>query len=106
MAGGLLTRSQGAVTGFVLAGPRLLARTTAPAVGAAAGAAAGTARAGVRGADFAARAARVARAALPGGSRDWRAGPRVHLALRPAATDEVRRAGGTERVGRLSLIQI
>ncbi|MGV9554030.1 cation-translocating P-type ATPase, partial [Streptomyces ardesiacus] len=44
--------------------------------------------------------ARVARAALPGGSRDWRAGPRVHLALRPAATDEVRRAGGTERVGR------
>ncbi|MGQ5591840.1 HAD-IC family P-type ATPase [Streptomyces sp. ESR1.13] len=100
MAGGLLTRSQGAVTGFVLAGPRLLARTTAPAVGAAAGAAAGTARAGVRGADFAARAARVARAALPGGSRDWRAGPRVHLALRPAATDEVRRAGGTERVGR------
>ncbi|CAL9586872.1 HAD-IC family P-type ATPase [Streptomyces sp. enrichment culture] len=100
MAGGLLTRSQDAVTGFVLAGPRLLARGTAPAVGAAAGAAAGTARAGVRGADFAARAARVARAALPGGSRDWRAGPRVHLALRPAATDEVRRAGGTERVGR------
>ncbi|MEU7206774.1 hypothetical protein AB0B06_00005, partial [Streptomyces sp. NPDC044989] len=46
MAGGLLTRSQGAVTGFVLAGPRLLARGTAPAVGAAAGAAAGTARAG------------------------------------------------------------
>lgn len=54
MAGGLLTRSQDAVTGFVLAGPRLLARGTAPAVGAAAGAAAGTARAGVRGADFAA----------------------------------------------------
>ncbi|MFE1587637.1 HAD-IC family P-type ATPase [Streptomyces sp. NPDC058737] len=100
MVGGLLTRSQDAVTGFVLAGPRLLARGTAPAVGAAAGAAAGTARAGVRGADFAARAARVARAALPGGSRDWRAGPRAHLALRPAATAEVRRAGGTERVGR------
>ncbi|CAM5303313.1 Potassium-transporting ATPase ATP-binding subunit [Streptomyces tendae] len=100
MAGGLLTRSQDAVTGLVLAGPRLLARGTAPAVGAAAGAAAGTARAGVRGADFAARAARVARAALPGGSRDWRAGPRAHLALRPAATDRVRRAGGTERVGR------
>ncbi|MET8664638.1 cation-translocating P-type ATPase [Streptomyces tendae] len=100
MAGGLLTRSQGAVTGLVLAGPRLLARGTAPAVGAAAGAAAGTARAGVRGADFAARAARVARAALPGGSRDWRAGPRAHLALRPVAADEVRRAGGTERVAR------
>ncbi|WP_254395197.1 cation-translocating P-type ATPase [Streptomyces sp. AC512_CC834] len=98
MAGGLLTRSQDAVTGFVLAGPRLLARGTAPAVGAAAGAAAGTARAGVRGADFAARAARVARAALPGGTRDWQAGPRAHLALRPASTDEVRRAGGTERV--------
>ncbi|MER6326263.1 cation-translocating P-type ATPase [Streptomyces coelicoflavus] len=100
MVGGLLTRSQDAVTGLVLAGPRLLARGTAPAVGAAAGAAAGTARAGVRGADFAARAARVARAALPGGSRDWRAGPRAHLALRPAATGEVRRAGGTERVAR------
>uniref|UniRef100_UPI0013301CFB cation-translocating P-type ATPase n=1 Tax=Streptomyces tendae TaxID=1932 RepID=UPI0013301CFB len=55
---------------------------------------------GVRGADFAARAARVARAALPGGSRDWRAGPRAHLALRPVAADEVRRAGGTERVAR------
>ncbi|MFD5360772.1 HAD-IC family P-type ATPase [Streptomyces tendae] len=100
MAGGLLTRTQDAVTGLVLAGPRLLARGTAPAVGAAAGAAAGTARAGVRGADFAARAARVARAALPGGSRDWRAGPRAHLALRPVAADEVRRAGGTERVAR------
>ncbi|TDT41133.1 cation-transporting ATPase I [Streptomyces sp. BK208] len=100
MPGGLLTRSQDAVTGFVLAGPRLLARGTAPAVGAAAGAAAGTARAGVRGADFAARAARVARAALPGGPREWRVGHRAHLALRPAATEEVRRAGGTERVAR------
>ncbi|MFC7997801.1 HAD-IC family P-type ATPase [Streptomyces rochei] len=98
---GLLTRSQDAVTGFVLAGPRLLARGTAPAVGAAAGAVAGTARAGVRGADFAARAARVARAALPGGdTRDWRAGNRAHLALRPAATEKVRRAGGTARVAR------
>ncbi|MEU7291173.1 hypothetical protein AB0A81_39120, partial [Streptomyces flaveolus] len=67
MAGGLLTRSQGAVAGIVLAGPRLVARGTAPAVGAAAGAVAGTARAGVRGADLAARAARGARAALPGG---------------------------------------
>ncbi|MET9776912.1 cation-translocating P-type ATPase [Streptomyces sp. NPDC006367] len=100
MATGLLTRSQGAVAGFVLAGPRLVARGTAPAVGLAAGAAAGTARAGVRGADFAARAARVARAALPGGSRQWRAGPRAHLALRPAASEKVRRAGGTARVAR------
>ncbi|MGC0409524.1 cation-transporting ATPase I [Streptomyces sp. SAI-163] len=100
MVGGLLTRSQDAVTGLVLAGPRLLARGTAPAAGAAAGAAAGTARAGVRGADFAARAARVARAALPGGPREWRAGPRAHLALRPAATDQVREAGGTEKVAR------
>ncbi|WP_217145289.1 cation-translocating P-type ATPase [Streptomyces sp. AC627_RSS907] len=100
MAGGLLTLAQGAVTGPVLAGPRLLARGTAPALGAAAGALAGTARAGVRGADFAGRAARVVRAALPGGTRDWRAGPRAHLALRPAATDAVRRAGGTERVAR------
>ncbi|EHN77021.1 transport ATPase, partial [Streptomyces coelicoflavus ZG0656] len=35
-----------------------------------------------------------------GGSRDWRAGPRAHLALRAAARDEVRLAGGTERVAR------
>ncbi|MFG3548305.1 HAD-IC family P-type ATPase [Streptomyces sp. NPDC047725] len=100
MTGGLLTRSQAAVAGIVLAGPRLVARGTAPAVGAAAGAVAGTARAGVRGADFAARAARVARAALPGGPRHWRAGPRAHLALRPAVTEEVHRAGGTGRVAR------
>ncbi|WP_224305548.1 cation-translocating P-type ATPase [Streptomyces olivaceus] len=100
MVGALLTRSQDAVSGFVLAGPRLLARGTAPAVGAAAGAVAGTARAGVRGADFAARAARVARAALPGGSREWRAGPRAHLALRPVLADEARLAGGTEHLAR------
>ncbi|MFC9059533.1 cation-translocating P-type ATPase, partial [Streptomyces sp. NPDC057074] len=106
MVGALLTRSQDAVTGLVLAGPRLLARSTAPAVGAAAGAVAGTARAGVRGADFAARAARVARSALPGGTRDWRAGPRAHLALAPAASDEVRLAGGTERVARRVAAQV
>ncbi|MFC8564905.1 HAD-IC family P-type ATPase [Streptomyces sp. NPDC057245] len=100
MVGVLLTRSQDAVSGFVLAGPRLLARGTAPTVGAAAGAVAGTARAGVRGADFAARAARVARAALPGGSREWRAGTRAHLALGPAPADGVRRAGGTEQAAR------
>ncbi|MEU8599478.1 cation-translocating P-type ATPase [Streptomyces parvulus] len=100
MVGALLTRSQDAVTGFVLAGPRLLARGTAPAVGAAAGAVAGTARAGVRGADFAARAARVARAALPGGAREWRAGSRAHLALSAAGSDEARLAGGTEKVAR------
>ncbi|MBC9726848.1 hypothetical protein, partial [Streptomyces sp. TRM68367] len=73
---GLLTRTATAATGVALAGPRLLARGAAPAVGVAAGAVAGTARAGVRGADFAARAARVARAALPGGTSDWRAGAR------------------------------
>ncbi|MET9252627.1 HAD-IC family P-type ATPase [Streptomyces sp. NPDC003717] len=99
MAAGLLTRSQEAVTGAVLAGPRLLARGAAPAAGAAAGAVAGTARAGVRGADFATRAARVARAALPGGGREWRAGSRVHLALRPAegagGAGSVEGAGGT-----------
>ncbi|MFE0804537.1 HAD-IC family P-type ATPase, partial [Streptomyces sp. NPDC058834] len=44
--------------------------------------------------------ARVARAALPGGTRDWRAGTRAHLELRPAAAEKVRRAGGTERVAR------
>ncbi|MFG2726519.1 HAD-IC family P-type ATPase [Streptomyces canus] len=75
-----------AAAGLVLAGPRLLARGTPAAVGAAAGAVAGTARAGVRTADFAARATRAARAALPGAPQDWRAGHRAHLALR-AETD-------------------
>ncbi|CAM5730089.1 Transport ATPase OS=Streptomyces fumanus OX=67302 GN=GCM10018772_02910 PE=4 SV=1 [Streptomyces fumanus] len=97
MAVGVLTRSPGAAAGLVLAGPKLLARGTAPAVGAAAGAVAGTARAGVRTADFAARAARVVRAALPGRTGDWRAGPRVHLALRRAGTAT---AGGVERAAR------
>ncbi|MFI8072416.1 HAD-IC family P-type ATPase [Streptomyces sp. NPDC086033] len=74
-----------AAAGLVLVGPRLLARGTPAAVGAAAGAVAGTARAGVRTADFAARATRAARAALPGASPDWRAGRRAHLALRAEA---------------------
>ncbi|MFG3263705.1 cation-translocating P-type ATPase [Streptomyces bobili] len=84
MATGLLTRPTVAAAGLVLAGPRLLARGTAPAVGVAAGAVAGTARAGVRAADSAARLARATRAALPGTSAHWRAGPRTHLALREA----------------------
>lgn len=75
-----------AAAGLVLAGPRLLARNTPAAAGAAAGAVAGTARAGVRTADFAARATRAARAALPGAPQDWRAGRRAHMALR-AETD-------------------
>ncbi|MFD7439425.1 HAD-IC family P-type ATPase [Streptomyces sp. NPDC059861] len=78
----LLTDSSAAVSDIVMAGPRLLVRGTAPAVGAAAGAVAGTARAGVRGAEAMVRVSRVARAALPGAGRHWRAGDRVHLALR------------------------
>ncbi|MFF7973088.1 HAD-IC family P-type ATPase [Streptomyces sp. NPDC007905] len=66
------------------AAPRLLARAAAPVVGAAAGAVAGTARAGVRTADATVRVARVAGNALPGGAGRWRAGARLHLALRPA----------------------
>ncbi|WP_190077265.1 cation-translocating P-type ATPase [Streptomyces daghestanicus] len=100
MRAGLLSRSSGAVAGVVLAGPRLLARGAAPAVGAAAGAVAGGARAGVRTADFTARAARVARAALPGGAPEWRAGTRAHLALRPDGTGTARRAGGVEQAAR------
>ncbi|MFJ4468518.1 HAD-IC family P-type ATPase [Streptomyces sp. NPDC089424] len=80
----LQTGSSAAVSDIVMAGPRLLARGTAPAVGAAAGAVAGTARAGVRGAEAMVRVSRVARAALPGGGRHWKAGNRVHLALRAA----------------------
>lgn len=56
MAPALLTRPAANAAELALAGPRLLARSAAPAVGALAGAAAGTARAGVRGADGAARA--------------------------------------------------
>ncbi|MFJ4691590.1 HAD-IC family P-type ATPase [Streptomyces sp. NPDC088766] len=88
MATGILTRPAAAAAGLALAGPRLLARGTAPAVGAAAGAVAGTARAGVRAADSALRLARVTRAALPGASPHWRAGTRTHLFLREAAPGE------------------
>ncbi|MFI5688018.1 HAD-IC family P-type ATPase [Streptomyces sp. NPDC051636] len=89
--------------GLVLAGPRLLARGAAPAVGLAAGAAAATARAGVRGADSTARVARVLRNALPGDTGQWRSGKRAHLALRPAGTgharleDEARQAARAAR---------
>ncbi|MEU8471989.1 cation-translocating P-type ATPase, partial [Streptomyces sp. NPDC029006] len=65
-----------------------------------AGAAAGTARAGVRGADAAARVVRVARNALPGAGDHWRSGARAHLALRPLAREETRRAGGTGHLAR------
>ncbi|MFJ1967547.1 HAD-IC family P-type ATPase [Streptomyces sp. NPDC087903] len=84
MMGGLLTRPAAAAAGLVLAGPRLLARSAAPAVGVAAGAAAGTAKAGVRTTDFALRMGHAARAALPTDNRHWHAGQRIHLALRPA----------------------
>ncbi|WP_369167126.1 HAD-IC family P-type ATPase [Streptomyces sp. R28] len=93
-----VTRPAATAAGLVAAGPRLLARGAAPAVGAAAGAVAGTARAGVRGVDSAARVARVARNTLPGRPHPWRSGTRTHLALRPEEPDRVRRAGGTERV--------
>jgi cation-transporting P-type ATPase I len=96
----LLTRPATTAVGLAAAGPRLLARGAAPAVGLAAGAVAGTARAGMRGADTAARVARVARHALPTGPHPWRSGARTHLALRPSAPDRVRRAGGTERAAR------
>ncbi|MFJ8635758.1 HAD-IC family P-type ATPase [Streptomyces sp. NPDC093568] len=97
---GLLTRPTAAAAGLVAAGPRLLARGAAPAVGVAAGAVAGTARAGVRGVDTAVRVTRVARHTLPGRPRPWRSGARAHLALRPEEPERVRREGGTERVAR------
>ena len=96
----LLTRPVSAAVGIVSAGPRLLARGAAPAVGVAAGAAAGTARAGVRSADAAVRVVRVARNAVPLAPHPWRAGSRAHLALRPAAPDRVRRAGGMGHAAR------
>ncbi|MFG1671133.1 HAD-IC family P-type ATPase [Streptomyces sp. Y7] len=96
----LLRRPTAAAAGLVAAGPRLLARGAAPAVGIAAGAVAGTARAGVRGADSAVRVGRVARNTLAVRPQPWRSGPRAHLALRPEALDRVRRQGGTERAAR------
>jgi cation-transporting ATPase I len=97
---GLLGAYSTTVAGLVPAGPRLLARGAAPALGAAAGAVAGTARAGVRGADAAARVGRVARSALPGAGGDWRSGRRAHLALRAQAPQRVGREGGTESAAR------
>ncbi|MDC0766976.1 cation-translocating P-type ATPase [Streptomyces sp. HD] len=97
---GLLTRPTAAAAGLLMTGPRLLAGTAAPAVGAAAGAVASTARAGVRGADTAARVVRVARNTLPVGPRPWRSGTRTHLALRPETPDRVRRQGGIGRAAR------
>ncbi len=96
---GLLTAPTVAVR-LLPAAPRLLARAAAPAVGMAAGAAASTARAGVRGADTAARVARVARNALPGAGTHWRSGARAHLAVRPLERDQARRAGGTAHLAR------
>ncbi|MCH0570503.1 cation-translocating P-type ATPase [Streptomyces sp. MUM 136J] len=102
MTPGLPREVTAAVSGLVLAGPRLLVRGAAPAVGLAAGAVAGTARAGVRSADAAVRVGRVARSALPGAGGDWRAGRRAHLALQPREPEQerVRREGGTESVAR------
>ncbi|MFF4710841.1 HAD-IC family P-type ATPase [Streptomyces eurythermus] len=99
MVAGLLTVPTTAVR-LLPAAPRLLARAAAPAVGMAAGAAASTARAGVRGADAAARVARVARNALPGAGTHWRSGPRAHLAVRPLEREQARRAGGTAHLAR------
>jgi cation-transporting ATPase I len=93
---GVLSRPAVAAVGLMAAGPRLLIRGAAPAVGAAAGAAAGTARAGVRSADSAARVARVVRTSLPGGPRPWRSGTRAHLALRPRRPDPEHADGGRE----------
>ncbi|MFF7163600.1 HAD-IC family P-type ATPase [Streptomyces sp. NPDC008086] len=97
---GLLSRPTAAAAGLVAAGPRLLVRGAAPAVGAAAGVVAGTARAGVRGADTAARVVRVARDTWPGRPHPWRSGTRAHLALRAEEPERVRREGGIERAAR------
>jgi cation-transporting ATPase I len=117
-ASALSARPTAAVAELALAGPRLLARSAAPTVGAVAGAAAGTARAGVRGADGVARVGRVLRRALPGTgtgtgrARPWRSGTRAHLALRAQdgagsgvaggadGASGARSAGGTERRAR------
>ncbi|MFB9467598.1 cation-translocating P-type ATPase, partial [Streptomyces cinereospinus] len=56
------------------------------------------------GADAMVRVSRVARGALPGAGRHWRAGRRVHLVLRAAAepvqADQAQRAGATARAAR------
>ncbi|MFJ9909022.1 HAD-IC family P-type ATPase [Streptomyces sp. NPDC101152] len=96
MVVGVLSRPAVAVVGLMAAGPRLLMRGAAPALGAAAGAAAGTARAGVRSADSAVRVVRVVRTSLPRGPRPWRSGTRAHLALRPQRPDPEHADGGRE----------
>ncbi|WP_345055753.1 cation-translocating P-type ATPase, partial [Streptomyces rameus] len=53
-----------------------------------------------RGADAAARVARVARNALPGAGDHWRSGARAHLAVRPVEPDQARHAGGTAHLAR------
>ncbi|MFB6938850.1 HAD-IC family P-type ATPase [Streptomyces chartreusis] len=100
MALSLITRPTAAAAGLVAAGPRLLARGAAPAVGITAGAVTATARAGVRSADSAARVVRVARSTLAVHQHPWRSGARAHLALRPEAPERVRRLGGTEHAAR------
>ncbi|MFG3015056.1 HAD-IC family P-type ATPase [Streptomyces cinerochromogenes] len=54
----------------------------------------------MRGADTAARVARVARNALPGAGDHWRSGARAHLAVRPLEQEQARHAGGTAHLAR------
>ncbi|POX46329.1 ATPase [Streptomyces sp. Ru71] len=102
-----LLKLPAAAAAVLPAGPGLLARGVAPvadlaagAVGLAAGTVAGAARAGARGADAAVRVGRVARGALPGAGVHWRSGRRAHVALRPAAEEHLRRAGGFDQAAR------
>ncbi|WP_030607017.1 cation-translocating P-type ATPase [Streptomyces sclerotialus] len=101
---GLLTRLPAMGWGAALSAPGYVARgaeACASAAGDAIGAglrAASDGAAAVAGTSV--RVAHVARNAMPGGAEEWRAGPRVHLALQPASDTQVRRAGGAEAAAR------
>ncbi|MEV0633781.1 cation-translocating P-type ATPase [Streptomyces sp. NPDC050619] len=92
MSTGSLLRPTATAAGLVLAGPRLLARGAAPAVGVAAGAVAGSARAGVRGVDVI-RAPGAAAGLVLGGPRLLARG------AAPAVGVAVGAVAGTARAG-------
>ncbi|POX42659.1 ATPase [Streptomyces sp. Ru73] len=101
---GLLTRLPAAGLGVALSAPGYVARGAAACATAANDAVGAGLRAASDGASAlagtTAHVAHVAHNALPGGPEEWRAGSRVHLALRPASDARVRRAGGVEAVAR------
>ncbi|MER7394167.1 cation-translocating P-type ATPase [Streptomyces sp. NPDC000151] len=101
---GLLTRLPAAGLGAALSAPGYVARGLEACATVAGDALDVGLRAASDGAaavaDTTVHVAHVARNALPGGTEEWRAGSRVHLALEPSSDARVRRAGGVEAVAK------